>query len=132
MFEVTINRGRRLITFRASGTLSLAEMKEIFEEAKWATDSFKNDRHIVLADMRGLSPMSEDKQKIFGEIIRYGRERGTACCVHLSDSSVARLQHARIAREASPYDDITVNVVSSEEAEKLIAEKQASIGIKPR
>ena len=124
MFEATVNRSRRLITFRASGTLSLDDMKQIYDEAKWATDAFRGEPHMVLADMRGLGTLGADKQKIFGDIIRYGRERGCVCCVHLSDSSIARLQQARIAREASPYDDITVNVVSIEEAERMINEKQ--------
>src|SRR4051812_41688946 len=104
MFETTVNRGRRLITFRASGDLSLEEITQILEEAKWATDAFKGEPHMVLADMRGLPPMSDEKQRVFADIIRYGRERRCVCCVHLSDSSIARLQHARLAREASPYD----------------------------
>jgi hypothetical protein len=128
MYETTVNRSRRLITFRATGNLSLSEMKTIYEEAKWATDAFKGEAHIVLADMRGLATLTEDRQKVFADIIRYGREHGTACCVHLSDSSIARLQQARLAREASPYDDITINVVSIEEAEKAITEKQKTLG----
>ncbi len=132
MFEVTINRSKRLISFRASGTLSTAEMKHIFDEAKWSTDVFRGEPHIVLADMRGLPTLTEDKAKIFADIIKYGREHGTICCVHLSDSSIARLQHARLAREASPYDDITVNVVSAEEADRVIQEKQPKVhGKKP-
>jgi hypothetical protein len=130
MYEVTINRGRRLITFRASGTLSLPEMKTIYDESKWSTDVFKGEPHIVLADMRGLPPLTEDKSKVFADIIRYGREHGVICCVHLSDSSIARLQHARLAREASPYDDITVNVVSIEEADRVIQEKQSKLHAK--
>ncbi len=116
-----------MITFRASGNLSLAEMKQIYEEAKWSTDVFKSEPHMVLADMRGLPPLTDDKAKILADIIKYGRDHGTICCVHLSDSSIARLQQARLAREASPYDDITVNVVSTEEAEKMILEKQAKV-----
>ena len=39
----------------------------------------------------------------------------------------ARLQTSRLAREASPYDDITVNVVSIEEGERIIAEKEKQL-----
>jgi hypothetical protein len=127
MFEVTINRGRKLITFRASGMLSIGEIKQIADDARSVTDGFRGEPHIVLADMRGLAPLSDDKAAVFGEIIKYGRTRGTVCCVHLSDSSIARLQHSRLAREASPYDDITVNVVSVEEADKVIQEKQGTL-----
>jgi hypothetical protein len=130
MYEVTVNRGRRLITFRATGNLTINEMKQVLDDAKWATDAFRGEPHTVLADMRGLPPLTEDKAMIFGEIIKYGRARGTACCVHLSDSSIARLQQSRLAREASPYDDITVNVVSLDEADKVINEKQASMNKK--
>jgi hypothetical protein len=127
MFEVTINRGRRLIIFRASGSMTLDEMKQIKEEAFWSTDVFKGEPHIVLADMRGMPPLTEEKAKVFADIIKYGRDHGVACCVHLADSSIARLQQARLAREASPYDDITVNVVSIEEAERMIQEKQPKL-----
>jgi hypothetical protein len=128
MYEATINRARRTITFRASGTIAIDEVKKMFEEAKSAHDSFRGHPHLVLADMRGMAPMSPEGTKIFGELIRYGREHGCVCCVHLSDSSIGRLQASRLAREASPYDDITVNVVSLEEAERVIQERQASLG----
>ena len=121
MYEVTINRGRRLIIFRAKGTLTVDEAKKIYEEAVWSTDGFRGAPHLVLADLRGLAPMSPEAAQIFGEVIRYGRQHGTVCCVHLSDSSIARLQAQRMAREASPHDDITVNVVSLEEAERRYA-----------
>ena len=130
MFEVTINRTRRVITFRASGTLSMDELRNILKEAKWTTDLFRGEPHLVLADMRGMTPLSQEGTAILGEMIKYGREHGTICCVHLSDSSIARLQTNRLAREASPYDDITVNVVSMEEADRVIQEKQASMRVK--
>lgn len=127
MFEVTINRTRRTITFRASGKMTLDEVTKAYEEAVWATDSFKKLPHVVLADMRGLAPLAPDATMVFGEIIKYGRAHGTVACVHLSDSSIARLQASRLAREASPYDDVTVNVVSLEEAEKVLDEKQREL-----
>jgi len=40
-----------------------------------------------------------------------------------SDSSIAKLQASRLAREASPVDNITTNVVSVDEAERLIEER---------
>jgi hypothetical protein len=129
MYDATIDRARHTITFRASGVLTVEDMKNVFEETKRATDSFRGQPHLVLADMRGLAPLSPEATGIFGEVIRYGRTHGTICCVHLSDSSIARLQANRLAREASPYDDITVNVVSMEEAAKVIDEKLA--GLRP-
>jgi hypothetical protein len=132
MYEAIVNRGRRLITFKASGNLTLQELQQCYEEGKWATDAFKGEQHIVLADMRGLVPLSEDKLKIFGDIIRYGRERGCIACVHLSDSSIARLQHSRIAREAAPHDTATINVVSIEEGDRVINELIAKILAAPK
>jgi hypothetical protein len=130
MFEVTINRNRKTITFRASGLLSDDDMQQVLEEAKWATDGFKGKPHIVLADMRGMKLMSDKSAAAFGEIIRYGREHGTVLCVHLSDSSIARLQANRLARESSPQDDCTINVISREEADKVIHEREGALGIK--
>jgi hypothetical protein len=130
MYEASINRARRTITFRASGSPTIDELNKMYEEAQWAHNSFKGEPHLVLADMRGMAPLSPEGTKVFGEIIKYGRQHGCICCVHLSDSSIARLQQSRLAREASPYDDITVNVVSLEEAERVIQEKQASMRVK--
>jgi hypothetical protein len=126
MFNINVDRLRRTISFRASGVIQLEELKRLFEEAKWATDLLGGE-HIVLADMRGLGVFTPECAKLFGEIIRYGRERGGVCCLHLSDSSVARLQTARLAREVSPHDTVTINVVSLEEAERVIEERYRSL-----
>lgn len=127
MFEVTINRARRTITLRATGEMTLDEVTKAYEEAVWATDTFKKQPHVVLADMRGLAPLAPDATMVLGEIIKYGRTHGTVACVHLSDASIARLQASRLAREASPHDRVTVDVVSLEEAEKVLEEKQRDL-----
>lgn len=123
MYEVTINHDRRTIYFRATGVLTMDELRKMRDEAKRVTNSFRGEPHVVLADMRGMALLSPEGTVLVGEVIRYGRQRGCVCCVHLSDSSIARLQTARLAREASPYDDITVNAVSLAEAETIIEEK---------
>lgn len=130
MHETSVNRTRRLITFRASGTVTVDDLRGLIDEAKWATDGFRGEPHMVFADMRGMVPMSPEGTKLFVELVKYSRERGCILCAHLSDSSIARLQANRLAREASPYDDITVNVVSVEEAERVITEKLASLRLK--
>jgi hypothetical protein len=127
MFELTINRARRLVVFRAQGTISVEELKQVRQEAIRATDAFRGEPHIVLADMRGMATMSPEATQVFADIIRYGREHGVVRCAHLSDSSIARLQAQRLAREASTYDDITVNVISLEEAERMIDEFQPKL-----
>jgi hypothetical protein len=132
MFEVTINRTKRVITFRASGNLTHEDMKKVYDDAVWATDGFKGTPHMVLADIRGMGAMSQESGKIFSDIIRYGREHGTICCVHLSDTSISKLQASRLAREVNPSDDCTVNVVSIDEAEKVIQEKQSEMDQKKR
>ena len=103
------------------------DLKQVLKEAKWSTDAFHGEPHVVFADMRGMVAISPEGAAILGELIRYGRTHGTVCCVHLSDSSIARLQASRLAREASPMDDGTVNVVSLEEAERVIEEKLATL-----
>jgi hypothetical protein len=123
MFNVQLDRMRRTVRFRASGNLTTEELKQAREEANWCLDQLKGGEHIVLADLRGMAAMSPAIATTFGEMIKEGRAKGTVCCLHLSDSSIARLQAARIAREASAQDDITTNVVSLDEAEKMIDEK---------
>jgi hypothetical protein len=127
MFKVEIDRGLRLLTFRASGTITVEEMKQVTQDARYVTDAFKNGPHIVLADLRGMAVVSDEVARMMGEVMRYGREHGTVCCVHLSDSSIARLQTARLAREVTPDDKITINVVSLEEADRVVQEKQALV-----
>jgi hypothetical protein len=123
MFSVQIDRIRRTIRFRATGSLTPEEMRQIRDEATWGFEQLKGGDHIVLADMRGMAAMSPAVANLFGELIKEGRAKGTVCCLHLSDSSIARLQAARLAREASTFDDITTNVISIDEAEKMIDEK---------
>jgi hypothetical protein len=133
MFKVTIDRPRPTITFRASGSLTAEELKAVYSEAKSATDTFSYGEHIVLADMRGMTARLPEASAIFGKVIKYGREHGTALCVHLSDSSVARLQTSRLAREVTPGDAVTTNVVSVQEAERMIDERHWGLkGAKPR
>jgi hypothetical protein len=132
MYSVSLDRIRRTIRFRASGVLTSADMRQVAEEAQWCYDQFKGAHHLVLADMRGMAPLKPEAAQMFGEVIKYGRSRGTVCCAHLSDSSIARLQAARLAREASKYDDVTIDVASPEEAEKVIEEQLVKMGIKVR
>ncbi len=127
MFNVQVDRLNRTVRFRATGRLTLEDLQRIKKEAHAAYDQFRGAEHLVLADMRGMSPLAQEAAQIFGEVIRYGREHGTVCCVHLSDSSIARLQANRLAREASPVDEITIDVDSPDEAEKLIKEKQTKL-----
>jgi len=44
---------------------------------------------------------------------------------------VKKLQAARLAREHSPDDDVTVNVVSLEEANKVLEEARLWLGNSP-
>ncbi len=102
-------------------------MKEWAETYVAATDSYGGGRHVVLADMRGLKPAGAEAADIMGNAIGYARARGVACCAHISDSTIARLQAARLAREASADDDVTTDVVSLEEAERVLEEARARI-----
>jgi hypothetical protein len=126
MFSVEIDRAKRTIKFRISGSVVIDEMKMIEVQAKAATDLI-GGKHLVYADMRGMLPMSPECAEVMGRIIRYGRTHGTDACVHLSDSVVSKLQAARLAREVNPVDKITINVVSDEEGAKVVEEKQAQL-----
>lgn len=107
--------------------MSEQEMKEWAEAYVAATDAYAGGHHLVLADMRGLKPAGPEAAQIMGNAIGYARARGVACCAHLSDSTISRLQAARLAREASPSDDVTTDVVSFDEAERVLDEARARI-----
>lgn len=100
-------------------------MQEWAEVYLAATRSYGGGNHLVLADMRGLKPADPAAAEVMGSAIGYARAHGVACCAHISDSTVARLQARRLAREASPEDDVTIDVVSLEEAEQVLEEARA-------
>jgi hypothetical protein len=117
MFEVTNDVTRRTITARMSGFMRPNEMKEFAAIYRKATDSYAGGRHLVLADMRGLKALEPESANHFSEVINHGRNNGCVMCAHVSDSTIARLQTARVASEASIDNDITVDCVSLEEAQ---------------
>ncbi len=122
-YEVKVNLERRTLYVRASGTMDLSMAQKILVDYKKETDKLKGKKHFVVADLRGLLAMTPDVATIFGETIAYGRAKGAVRCAHLSDTSIARLQTRRLAREITPGDKITVDVLSEEEAERLIDEE---------
>ncbi len=121
MFEVTNDTNRRTVTVRLSGFVRPTEMQDFATAYRGATDTYGGGRHLVLADMRGLRTLEPESAAIFGEVVAYGRQKGCLMCAHVSDSTIARLQTARVASEAAPGDDITVDCVSLEEAHSQLA-----------
>lgn len=127
MFEVTNDANRRTVTVRLSGFVRPGEMKEFASAYRAATDTYGGGRHLVLADMRGLRTLEPESAAIFGEVVAYGRQKGCLMCAHVSDSTISRLQTARVASEAAPDDDITVDCVSLEEAHTQLAKTRARL-----
>jgi len=122
----------RTIYIRMEGFFEEKEMRAFVDAYRKATDSYEGQPHLVLADMRGMQIASLEVSKLFGDAIGYARERGVACCAHLSSSTVQKLQAARLAREHSPGDDVTVNVVSPEEAHKVLEEARRRLAPIPQ
>ena len=127
MFEVVNHPKRRTIITRMSGGFDEAQMRDWASHYKRATDSYGGHPHLVLADMRGLLTCAPKVAEIMMEAIAYARRRGVACCAHISDQTVTRLQAARIARRASEGDDVTVDCVSLEAAEEVLLEKRLEL-----
>lgn len=127
MYEVDNDVEKRTIRLRMSGFMREDEMREWAEAYIAATDSYGGGKHLVLADMRGLKPADPKAAEIMGKAIGEARAKGVARCAHISDSTIARLQAARLAREASPGDDVTIDVVSLDEAEQVLDEARAKL-----
>ncbi len=125
MYEIKNDARRRTIYVRATGNLSPADLQGWARDYRAATDSYRGQPHLVLADLRGLGVLAPESAELVGQTLEYARKRGVRCCAHLSDSSIIRLQTRRLAREASGYDDVTVDVVSPEEAERVLDEGRA-------
>jgi hypothetical protein len=127
-FSVKNEPSERTIYIRMEGIFEEHQMKELAQLYLDVTKTYGGQQHLVLADMRGMHIASLEVAKILGDAIGAARKMGVACCAHLSSSTVQKLQAARLARESSPDDDVTVNVVSPEEADKVLAEARLWLG----
>jgi len=129
MIEITNDPTRRVITLRASGVVRLEDMRQALKEYIRATGLYRGRPHFLLADMRGMAPLSPDAAATMGEAIAHGRQRGVVLCAHLSDSGIVRLQSNRLAREVAGNDDATVDVIALEEAWRLFDERREQLGV---
>ena len=127
MFEVKNDRRKRTIYIRATGNMPPEELRAWSRDYKAATDTYRGQPHLVLADLRGLGVLPPEGAAIVGETLEYARKRGVRRCAHLSNSSIVRLQTRRLAREASGHDDVTVDVVSPGEADRLLEEERQKL-----
>ena len=121
-FDVRAELHERVIHIRMSGFFQEPDMRALVAASERATDEFRGRRHMVIADMRGMKPLYSQIAQLLGEGIRYGRQHGAVLCAHLSDHTVQRLQAARLVREISVNDEVTVDVQSVEEAIRVVDE----------
>jgi hypothetical protein len=119
----------RTIYIRLKGRFSAKEMRDFANEYKRVTDTYGGASHLVLADMRGMVPTRPEVGQILASAIHYARDRGVYCCAHVSDDSVQRLQAARLARR-SASDEVTVDVVSEDEARAVLNEARGRLARK--
>jgi hypothetical protein len=129
MLGISNKKSVKTVYFRAEGRVDEAALREILTKAVEVIDSYHDEKHLILADLRGLKPLAPKAAAVLGELIGYGRQHGSAYCVHLSDDTVARLQARRVAREVSAQDDGTIDVASLEEAEKVLAELRLKLRV---
>lgn len=126
-YSVRNELSERTIHIRMEGFFEESDMKGFARAYRDATDVYQGQPHLVLADMRGMQIPSIEVSKLLGDAIGYARQHGVACCAHLSTSTVQKLQAARLAREHSPGDDVTVNVVSMDEAKRVLDEARRKL-----
>jgi hypothetical protein len=127
-FSVKNEPSERTIYVRMAGFFEESEMKQFIQLYLEATASYEGKPHVVLADMRELQISSLDVSKLLGDAIGKARQQGVTCCAHLTSSTVVKMQMARLAREHSQGDDVTVNVGSLDEANKVLAEARLWMG----
>ncbi|HTV25622.1 MAG TPA: hypothetical protein VMG12_43300 [Polyangiaceae bacterium] len=128
-FEIVPATGERTIRLRMSGDFDVGAMSQFLVDYKRVSQPLAGSPHLILADLRGLNPTSPEVAAIFGEAIEYSRAVGVVCCAHLSDDTITQLQAARLARKSSPQSDVTVDVASREEAERLLDEVRARLNL---
>jgi hypothetical protein len=127
-FSVKNEPSERTIYVRMGGFFEESEMKQFIQLYLEATATYEGKHHVVLADMRELQISSLDVSKLLGDAIGKARQQGVTCCAHLTSSTVVKMQMARLAREHSQGDDVTVIVGSLEEANKVLAEARLWMG----
>lgn len=125
--EIRVEKTKLTVYARMSGVFAEADMVQWAADYRKATDSFQGRSHLVLADMRGMKPTHPDVAAILGAEIGYARQNGCVRCAHLSDDTVQRLQASRVARMASPGDDVTVVVGTVQEAERVLDEARREL-----
>jgi hypothetical protein len=111
----------RTLYVRMEGFFEEREMEDFIRGYREATACYGGQPHLVLADMRPMRIASLAATQRFGTLIREARQRGVVCCAHLSSSTVQRLQIARLTREYSGPEDVTIHVASWEEAQAVLA-----------
>jgi hypothetical protein len=126
-FSVTNNVGERIIRVRMLGEFDSRTMLRFVEEYRRVSDGYSGRRHMILADMRGTVPIAAEPAAILGEAIAHSRRNGVVRCAHLSDDTVQKLQASRLGRSISGHDRATVEVISVDEAERVLAECRASL-----
>lgn len=126
-FEVVLDMASRTLFTRMTGLFSEADMRAWAKQYHDATDSFRGQRHMVIADMRGMKTVHPSIAKIMGAEIAYARDNGVVLCAHVSDDTVQRLQARRVARQNSLADNVTVDVNSIHEARKVVEEARNRI-----
>jgi hypothetical protein len=119
--------GRRTIRIRMTGEFDVQTIERFGQDYRAVSREYAGQPHFILADMRGTAPIAPDVAPVFGEIMTWSRRHGVVCCVHCSDDTVQRLQAARLGRMSSPEDDLTVDVVSLDEGERVLAEAMARL-----
>ena len=127
MIDIKNDRAKRTIRVTMVGAIKLDEVKAKVAIMKKVTDGYEGAPHLVLADMRGMKATAPDVADVMGEAIAYQRRHGVVHCAHLSDSSTTRLQMARLARQAVEGDPGMTEVVSLEEAERVLDEIRAKL-----
>lgn len=120
-FEVKHDLTGRCVHVRMTGIFDERQMRAWTTAYRnQGTLPFKGRRHMVLADMRGMKAVNPAVAALMGEEIGFARRHGVVLCAHVSDDTVQRLQAARVARQNSPQDDVTVEVDSIEEGRRVI------------
>ena len=106
----------RTIYIRMTGKFDMGLMRAFAAEYRQATDCYEGNDHLVLADMRGLSPLLPEVGHVFAAAVGYARGHGVICCAHLSDDATQKWQAARLARQDKPANDVTMNFATVDEA----------------
>lgn len=100
MFKITVEQAAALVIVKLDGLIGADESARLCAELRQTLTSLRGRPIKILADARGLQPLSPEVADQFGAVQRFALSQGLERAAQVVESSVVLLQRTRIMRES--------------------------------